>query len=189
MISQEAITFLIECVWAYSPDIITQIKLTLNTAPSCLGFAKVAMPMVHPTCKTISSYKCLLQDPATADIWQTALGKDFGGMAHSDLKTRQKGTNSIFVMTHVEIANIPMNQSVTCSHVIANYHPQKANPHCIGITSGGNLINCPGELLTRTANLTMSNLMWNSIFSTEEAKYMCLDINFFYLVAPLDRLK
>jgi len=33
----------------------------------------------------------------------TALGKDFGGMAQGDDKTGQKGTNSVFVMTHKEI--------------------------------------------------------------------------------------
>jgi hypothetical protein len=29
-------------------------------------------------------------------------------------------------------------------------------------------------------------LMWNSVLSTEHAKYMCLDIKNFYLSAPLD---
>jgi hypothetical protein len=29
--------------------------------------------------------------------------------------------------------------------------------------------------------------MWNSVLSTEGAKYMCLDITNFYLLAPLDR--
>jgi hypothetical protein len=41
-----------------------------------------ANAMVHPvTGRTISSYKNLMHDPATAEIWQTAFGKDFGGMA------------------------------------------------------------------------------------------------------------
>jgi hypothetical protein len=31
--------------------------------------------------------------------------------------------------------------------------------------------------------------MWNSVLSTEGAKYMCLDIKNFYLSAPLDRYK
>ncbi len=51
-----------------------------------------------------------MHDPATAKNWQTAFGKDFGGMAQGDLKTGQKGTNSIFVMPHTEILNIPKNQ-------------------------------------------------------------------------------
>jgi hypothetical protein len=28
--------------------------------------------------------------------------------------------------------------------------------------------------------------MWNSVLSMEEARYMCLDINNFYLTTPLD---
>jgi hypothetical protein len=31
--------------------------------------------------------------------------------------------------------------------------------------------------------------MWNSVLSTEGAKYMCLDIKNFYLSAPLDRFE
>jgi hypothetical protein len=44
-----------------------------------------------------------MHDPATAEVWQTAFGKDFGGMTQGDNKTGQKGTNSVFVMTHKEI--------------------------------------------------------------------------------------
>jgi hypothetical protein len=72
------------------------------------------MPVVHPTTdKTISSYKQLMHNPATTKKWQTAFGKDFGGMAQGEKKTGQKGTNSIFVMTHTEIPNIPKNRTVT----------------------------------------------------------------------------
>jgi hypothetical protein len=31
--------------------------------------------------------------------------------------------------------------------------------------------------------------MWNSILSTAGAKYMCLDIKYFYLTAPLDQFE
>jgi hypothetical protein len=75
------------------------------------------------------------------------------------------------------------------ARVVINFCPQKLNPHQIWITAGGNLINYPGELMTRTANLTTSKLMWNSILSTKGAKYMCLDIKNFYLTAPLDRFE
>jgi hypothetical protein len=56
-------------------------------------------PMVHPsTRETISSYKKLMNDPAVAETWQTAFGKDFGGMLQGDNKTGQKGMNAMFVM-------------------------------------------------------------------------------------------
>jgi hypothetical protein len=56
--------------------------------------------------------------------------------------------------------------------------------NCFATTSS--LINYPGELTTRTANLTTSKLMWNSVLGTKGAKYMWLDIKNFYLTAPLN---
>jgi hypothetical protein len=128
-----------------------------------------------------------MNDPATMEIWQTAFGKDFGGMAQGDNKTGQKGTNAIFVMTHEEILLIPADRTITYVRIVVDFRPQKADPHRIRITAGGNLINYPGELTTRTAYLTTFKLMWNSVLSTKGAKYMCLDKKNFYLTAPLDQ--
>jgi hypothetical protein len=90
--------------------------------PTCLDHKQVAMPMVQRiTGETISSYKQLMHDPTTAETWKTAFGKDFGRMAQGDLKTGQKGTNSIFVMTHDKISQIPLNQMVTYARVFANF--------------------------------------------------------------------
>ncbi len=120
------------------------------------------------------------------EIWHTAFGKDFGGMVQGNNKTRQKGTNSIFVMAHAEILLIPADQMITYVRVVVNFCPQKLDPHQIWITAGGNLINYPGECTMRTANLATSKSMWNSILSTKGAKYMCLDIKNLYLTAPLN---
>jgi hypothetical protein len=81
--------------------------------------------------ETISSYKKLMHNPATSKTWHTAFGKDFGGMAQGEDKTGQKGTNSIFVMTHDKISRIPKNQTVTYARVVVDFRPQKADPHCI----------------------------------------------------------
>jgi hypothetical protein len=168
-------------------DIYMPPKLKMKTAPSCLDFAQIAMPMVHPTTgEAISSYKRLMHDPATSEVWQTAFVNDFGGMAQGDNKTGQKGTNSIFVLTHKEIQLIPTSQTVTYARIVVNFCPQKADPHQICITAGGSLINYPGELSMQTANLTTSKLMWSSVLSMEGAKYMYLDIKNLYLTAPLD---
>ena len=108
-----------------------------------------------------------MHDPATKDIWQRAFGKDFGGMAQGCNEMGQKGTNAIFVMTHAEIPNIPKDRTVTYARVVVDFRPQKEDPHRIRITAGGNLINYPGKLLTWTADITTSKLMWNSVLSTE----------------------
>jgi hypothetical protein len=88
LISQEAINFLTECVWAKSPNIFTLATFLPKSTPTCFEFKQVAMPMVHPTTgKTSSSYKRLMHDPAASETWQTAFGKDFGGMAQGNNKT------------------------------------------------------------------------------------------------------
>jgi hypothetical protein len=47
-------------------------------------FEHYASPMVHPvTGKTISSYKKLINNPATAEIRQTVFAKDFRGMVNA----------------------------------------------------------------------------------------------------------
>ena len=152
------------------------------------NFAHFASPMIHPTTgETISSYKRLMNDPETAEVWQTAFGKDFGGMAQGDDKTGQKGTNSVFVMTHKEI-DIAKNtgHKWTYARVVVDYRPQKEDPNRIRIAVGGNLITYRGNTSTRTADLTTSKLLWNSVLSTDGARYMCLDIKNFYLTAALD---
>ncbi len=138
------------------------------------------------TGKTITSYKKLMNNPATMKIWQTTFGKDFGSMVQGDNKTGQQGANSIFVMTHAEILLIPANCTITYARVVVNFCPQKLDPHRTWIMARGNLINYPGVLTTKTADLTTSKLMWNSVLSTKGAKFMCLDIKNFYLTAPLD---
>jgi hypothetical protein len=67
-----------------------------------------AMPMIHPiTGESISSYKRLMNNPATADTWMTGFGKDFGGMSQGNNKTGQPGTNAMFVMLPSDVPNIP----------------------------------------------------------------------------------
>ena len=128
--------------------------------------------------------------PATKEVWQTAFGKDFGGMAQGDEKTGQKGTNSMFVMNQAEIQQAN-NEKKTFTYAknVVDFRPQKDGPHCIHITAGGNLIKYLGGMSTRTADLTMSKLLWNSVISTRSAKYMCLDITNLYLTAALNYFK
>ncbi len=95
----------------------------------------------------------------------------------------------MFVMNPANIPNIPTNQTVTYANVVVNHPPPKEDPNQIRITVGGNLINYPGELTTRTADITTSKLHWNSVLSMQNAKYMCLEIKIFYLLAPLNRYK
>ena len=65
-------------------------------------------------------------------------------------------------MSHDDIETIPANRIVTYARIVAYFRPQKKDPNRVRITAGGNLIDHPGELMTRTADLTTSKILWNS---------------------------
>jgi hypothetical protein len=146
--------------------------------------------MVHPiTGETISTYQKLAKDPVTKEVWTTAFGKEFGNLAQGNKKTGTKGPDSLFILERHKIPSIPKDRTVIYAHVVVDHRPQKPDPNRAGITVGSNLITYPGELTTRTANLTSSKILWNSVLSTPEAKYMCIDIKNFYFGTPLDHFE
>jgi hypothetical protein len=53
----------------------------------------------------------------------------------------------------------------------------------------GNLITYDGKLSVRTANINTAKLHWNSVVSTPNVRYMCLDIKNFYLTTALEYFK
>ena len=86
-----------------------------------------------------------------------------------------------------EIQNIPSNWTVTYAPIVVDYRLQKKDPNCVQITVGGNLINYPTKLITRTADLTTSKILWNSVISTPRARFAATDIKYFYLNTLLNQ--
>ena len=52
---------------------------------------------------------------------------------------------------------------------------------------GGNLINYPDNVSTKTAKITTAKILINSIIITPKAKFCVLDIGNFYLGTPMQR--
>ena len=107
-------------------------------------------------------------------------------MAQGDKKTGTQGTDSILVMSHKEISNIPKDHVVTYARLVVDYRPQKDDPNRVRMTAGGNLISYPFELTTKTVDITTAEILWNSGIRTEGTRYMCLDIkNFYFATRPI----
>ena len=68
---------------------------------------------------------------------------------------------------------------------MAEIRPQKAETCRIRLTVRGNLIHFPGDVTTPTAYLIMAKLIFNSVLSTKNAKFICADIAKFYLNNPM----
>jgi hypothetical protein len=96
----------------------------------------------------------------------------------------------MFVMSHDEIRHaLAANFFLTYANPIVDYRPQKEDSHRIRIKAGGNSINYKGNALVCTADLYTEKLHWNSVVSTPDARYMCLDIKNFYLTTALEYFK
>ena len=159
-------------------------KTQINATP--LGMEEVANGVVHPVTKeTITKYKQLIEDPLLRDTWSKAMCKELGRLCQGFGET--EGTDTMRFLDLEGIKNIPKDRVVTYARIVVDYRPQKKDPNRVRITAGGNLIQYPGELTTRTADLRTSKIMWNSTISTRGARYMTADAGNFYLATPMER--
>ena len=99
-----------------------------------------------------------------------------------------KGTNSIFF---IDKADIPTDRwkDVTYVHIVVSYRPEKSDPNRTCLTVGGNRVNYPGECETTKTDLLIVKLLLNRIISTPGARFMTLDIKYFYLMTPMEQYK
>jgi len=153
-----------------------------------IDIKEVCNGVVDPTTqKTLTKYHKVIEVPELCETWTTAMYIELGRIAQGYKDT--KGTNTVKFMNLEEIANIPEDCTVTHARIAVDHRPQKEDPNRVRITAGGNLINYPYELTTRTADLTTFKFMWNSVISTPGARYACADVKNYYLCTPLDRFE
>ena len=94
------------------------------------------------------------------------------------------GTDTIFFIPKDKVK---AGKTVTYGRIVAEIIPQKAETHCTRLTVGGNLINLPGDVTIPTEDLITSKLIFNSVLSTKNAKFMCADMANFYLKNLMNR--
>jgi len=152
-----------------------------------INIEEVCNGVVHPITKeTITKYTKLMDDPALKDLWVSAMSKELLCLAQGK-ESVAISTNTIFYLTHDEIRRILKDRTVTYAQIVIDHRPQKDNLNRVQITVGGNLIDYPYELTTRTADMVSAKIMWNSVINTPGAKFGGADIKNMYLETPLDR--
>jgi hypothetical protein len=161
-------------------DSSDQFQHTIDIDEVCNG-------VVHPITKeTITKYNKLMNDPTLKDLWVPVMSKELHQLAQGK-ENVTVGTKTIFFLSQAEIRCIPKDHTVTYACIVINHRPQKDDLNCIRITVGGNSINYPYELTTRTADMVSAKIMWNSVVSTPGAKFGGADIKNMYLKMPLDQ--
>jgi hypothetical protein len=170
-----------------TPRIFRPIAFTNNQAIT-LPFKQSpqTMPMANSVINEDTGasleYRHLIQDDSTFPVWNKAAENEFGRLAQG-VGARIEGSNTIFFIPRQAV---PKGKIITYGRFVVDIRPNKSETHHVRLTVGGNLIQYPGDVSTRSADLTNSKCLWNSTISTEGAKYMCLDVKNFYLGTPME---
>ncbi len=123
-------------------------------------------------------YRHLIKHPKYKDTWSNTFGKEIRQLATT--------TETIFFISKTDISQDRKGDK-TYGRIVCVYREGKKDKYRTRITIGGNLINFPGDCGTPTADLLIVKLLFNSIISTPNAKFMSIDIKDFYLCIQMKR--
>jgi hypothetical protein len=130
-----------------------------------------ALAVLDNKTEDLLEYQHLLKHPKYKDFWSKSIGKEIWCLATT--------TKTIAFRAKQEIPQA-QRQDITYGRIICNYWPEKKDPHCMHIMMGGNLINYPDDCRTPTTDILTIKLLFNSVISIPNAKFMTIDIKDFY---------
>jgi hypothetical protein len=85
-------------------------------------------------------------------------------LTKGNLSHMTEGTET---MKFILVTAIPQERQGTYLKIVAADKPHsKANPKRVRFTMGGDKVNYPGDVSTKTANLTTAKCLFNSVLST-----------------------
>ena len=146
---------------------------------------------IHGACAVIDpvngkslEYRHLIKHPVYKHIWNNSMSNEIGRLAQGNKNV--KGTDTMFF---IEYNDIPFDRrkDITYARIVVDYRPQKTEKERTRITVGGNLINYPDNVSTKTAEITTAKILFNSVISSPQARFGVLDIGNFYLGTPMLR--
>ena len=99
-----------------------------------------------------------------------------GRLAQGYLPNMPKGNDTIRFIAY---SSIPPDRrkDVTYLRLVVADRPTKSNPRRVRWTAGGDRINYPYDVTTKTADIITAKILFNSVVSTPDAKFCCFDIS------------
>ena len=146
---------------------------------------ELAGAVLDPKTGELMEYRHLIKKPEYVETWTNANAKEIGRLAQG-IPGVVEGTDTFNFIKYEQIPN-ERKPDVTYARICCNLRPEKEDPYRVRITVGGDRINYPFDVGTPTADMQLVKLLFNSIISTPNAKFMSLDISNFYLKTPMKR--
>jgi hypothetical protein len=153
---------------------------TIRQAASCTFLMQflcdLAYAILDNKTGNLLEYRHLIKHPKYKDTWL----KSFGTKIRRLVTT----TETMFFKSKKEVPT-DCRKDITYGRIVYTHRSKKTDPYCTRITMGGNLINYPDDCGTPTADLLTVKLLLNSVISTDNARFMTIDIKDFYLMTPM----
>ena len=94
-----------------------------------------------------------------------------------------RGTNTIFFIPFDKIVKDCKAMYIL---VVCTDRPKKPEPRQVRWTAGGNLVEYPGDVSTKTTDITTVKILINSVLTTPDTCFMTIDLKDFYLVTLME---
>ena len=143
-----------------------------------------AMALMDAETGKVLNYKQLMRNQNYKKKWGISPANEFGRLANGVGGRTKNPTNTIKFVRKDEV---PKNRrkDVTYGSFVCNMRPEKKEKERTRFVVGGDRINYPGEVATPTADMLVAKLLFDSVVSTKDVKFMTMDISNFYLMTPL----
>jgi hypothetical protein len=90
-------------------------------------------------------------------------------------------------MRFIKRSEMPQGREATYAKYVCEYKPHKQEQERTRITVGGDRIDYPGEVATKSADITTIKCLLNSVVSTKNGRFATADVKNFYLNTPMAR--
>jgi hypothetical protein len=147
------------------------------------AFWHTANSVIDPITGASLEYK-QLKVGKTGAKWLQGAANEIGRLAQGVKPNIPQGTETMHFIRHTDL---PKGRTATYLKIVCELKPLKAEHERVRFTVGGDRIDYPGKVSTPTADLTTSKILFNSVVSELHARFMCLDIENFYLNNPMGR--
>ena len=132
-----------------------------------------AMAVMDAETGKLLNYKQLMKDPKYKKRWTVSSTNEFGRLANG-VGGRIKGTNTIKFIRKDQVPHY-RRKDVTYSYFVCNIRPEKKEKERTRFVGGGDRINYPGKVATPTADMLVVKLLFNSVVSMKDSKFMTMD--------------
>lgn len=127
-------------------------------------------------------YRHIIRSPHTQKLCENSAANEFSRLMQGLKRGKIQATET---MRFIKRRKVPHGRQVTYAKYVCEYKPNKQER--TKITIGGDHIDYPREVATKSADITTIKCLLNSIISTENGCFATADVKNFYLKTPMAR--